>query len=136
MYVTSVTLSRLNSINTIDVTRADWCWLNVKCSMFQCSNVQMLKCSNVQISKCSNLQMFRCSDVQIRIYLNISEYIWIFEYLNILVTNIYSNIRSYQFFFYKHIWTFFRVKFVWTNLFGHSFVSIFLLQIYLDICSC
>ena len=48
----------------------------------------------------------------------------IFEYSNILVTNIYSNIRSYQFFFYKYIWTFVRVKFVCTNIFGHSLVSV------------
>ena len=31
------------------------------------------------------------------------EYIRIFEYSNILVTNIYSDIRSYQFFFYEYI---------------------------------
>ena len=44
----------------------------------------------------------------------------IFKYLNTLVTNLYSDIRSYQFFFYKYIC-------------GHLFVSIFLLQIYSDI---
>ena len=32
-------------------------------------------------------------------------------YSNILVTNIYSDIRSYQFFFYEYIRTFVRVKF-------------------------
>ena len=48
----------------------------------------------------------------------------IFEYSNILVTNIYSDIRSYQFFFYESIWTFVRVKFVCTNIFGHSLVSV------------
>ena len=52
------------------------------------------------------------------------EYIRIFEYSNILVTNIYSDIRSYQFFFYEYIWTFVRVKFVCTNIFGHSLVSV------------
>ena len=54
-----------------------------------------------------------------RIYSNIR----IFEYSNILVTNIYSNIRSYQFFFYKYIQTFICVKSVCTNIFRHSFVS-------------
>ena len=48
----------------------------------------------------------------------------IFEYLNILVTNIYLDIRSYQFFFYKYIQTFVCVKFVCTNIFGHSLVSV------------
>ena len=48
----------------------------------------------------------------------------IFEYSNILVTNIYSDIRSYQFFFYEYIRTFVRVKFVCTNIFGHSLVSV------------
>ena len=52
------------------------------------------------------------------------EYIRIFEYSNILVTNIYSDIRSYQFFFYEYIRTFVRVKFVCTNIFGHSLVSV------------
>ena len=46
------------------------------------------------------------------------------EYLNILVTNIYLDIRSYQFFFYEYIRTFVRVKFVCTNIFGHSLVSV------------
>ena len=67
------------------------------------------------------------------------EYIRIFEYSNILVTNIYSDIRSYQFFFYEYIRTFVRVKFVLriysdihlckfvdTNIFRYSFVSKFL----------
>ena len=48
----------------------------------------------------------------------------IFEYSNILVTNIYSDIRSYQFFFYKYIQTFICVQFVCTNIFGHSLVSV------------
>ena len=52
------------------------------------------------------------------------EYIQIFEYSNILVTNIYSDIRSNQFFFYEYIRTFVRVKFVCTNIFGHSLVSV------------
>ena len=52
------------------------------------------------------------------------EYIRIFEYSNILVTNIYLDIRSYQFFFYEYIQTFVRVKFVCTNTFGHSLVSV------------
>ena len=52
------------------------------------------------------------------------EYIRIFEYSNILVTNKYSDIRSYQFFFYEYIRTFVRVKFVCTNIFGHSLVSV------------
>ena len=48
----------------------------------------------------------------------------IFEYSNILVTNIYSDIRSCQFFFYEYIRTFVRVKFVCTNIFGHSLVIV------------
>ena len=52
------------------------------------------------------------------------EYIQIFEYSNILVTNIYLVIPSYQFFFYEYIRTFVRVKFVCTNIFGHSLVSV------------
>ena len=48
----------------------------------------------------------------------------IFEYSNIFVTNIYSDIRSYQFLFYGYIRTFVRVKFVCTNIFGHSLVSV------------
>ena len=48
----------------------------------------------------------------------------IFEYSNILVTNIYSDIRSYQIFFYEYIQTFIRIKFVCTNIFEHSFVSV------------
>ena len=52
------------------------------------------------------------------------EYIQIFKYSNILVTNIYSDIRSYQLFFYEYIWTFVRVKFVCTNIFGHSLVIV------------
>ena len=52
------------------------------------------------------------------------DYIRIFKYSNILVTNIYSDIRSYQFFFYEYIRTFVRVKFVCTNIFGHSLVSV------------
>ena len=46
--VTSVTLSRFNSINAIEVKI---CWLNV-----ECSNVQIFKCSNVQIFQCSNVK--------------------------------------------------------------------------------
>ena len=37
------------------------------------------------------------------------EYIRIFEYSNILVTNIYSDIHLYQFFFYEYIRIFVRV---------------------------
>ena len=47
------------------------------------------------------------------------EYIRIFEY-----SNIYSDIRSNQFFFYEYIRTFVRVKFVCTNIFGHSLVNV------------
>ena len=52
------------------------------------------------------------------------EYIRIFEYSNILVTNIYSDIRSYQFFFYEYIRAFVRVKFACSNVLGHSLVSV------------
>ena len=54
--VTNVTLSRLNSINAIDVTRS---WLNVECSnvpMFQCSNVTMFQCFNIPIFQSSTVQ--------------------------------------------------------------------------------
>ena len=51
--------------------------------------------------------------------MNIFKYIHIFKYSNIFVTNIYSDIRSYQF--------------VDTNVFGHSFVSSLIVRIYLDI---
>ena len=47
------------------------------------------------------------------------EYIQIFRYSNILVTNIYSDIRSDQFFVYKYIQTF-----VCTNIFRHPCVSV------------
>ena len=45
------------------------------------------------------------------------KYISIFEHLNILVTNIYLDILSCQFFSYKYIWTFVCIKFVCTNTF-------------------
>ena len=44
------------------------------------------------------------------------EYIWIFEYIG----HKYSDICLYQFFFYKYTWTFFCIKFVCTDIFGHS----------------
>ena len=55
---------------------------------------------------------------------NIFEYIHIFKYSNIFVTNIYSDIRSHQFFLYEYIQTFICVEFVCTNIFGYSFVSV------------
>ena len=61
------------------------------------------------------------------------EYILIFEYSNILVTNIYSDIHSYQIFLYEYIRIFIRVKFVCTNIFGHLFVSNLIVQVYSDI---
>ena len=72
----------------------------------------------------------------------------IFKYLNIFVTNVYSDINSYQFFLSEYIRTFVRAKFVCSNIFRHSFVNvlecknktnictIFITNIYLDICSC
>ena len=48
----------------------------------------------------------------------------IFEYSNILGTNIYSDIHSGQFCLYEYIRTFVRVKFVCTNIFRHSFMSV------------
>ena len=48
----------------------------------------------------------------------------IFEYSNILGTNIYSDIRSGQFCLYEYIRTFVWVKFVCTNIFRHSFMSV------------
>ena len=52
------------------------------------------------------------------------EYIRIFECSNILVTNIYSDIRSYQFFIYEYIQTFVHVQFVKTNIFVHECVKV------------
>ena len=43
---------------------------------------------------------------------------------NILGTNIYSDIHSGQFCLYEYIRTFVRVKFVCTNIFRHSFMSV------------
>ena len=63
----------------------------------------------------------------------------IFEYPNILVTNIISDIRSYQVFFDKYSQTFICVKFVCTDIFGHLFVGVLEcknktnIQIYSDI---
>ena len=48
--VTSVTLSCLNSINAIDVTRCKL--MLIECRMFQCSNVPMFQCSNVPMFQC------------------------------------------------------------------------------------
>ena len=48
----------------------------------------------------------------------------IFEYSNILVTNICFDIRSYRFFLHKYIRTSVCVKLVCTNIFGQSFVSV------------
>ena len=62
--VTSVTLSCLNGINAIDVTKC--CVQMFNCSnvpMFQCFNVSMFQCFNVPIFQCSNVPMFRCSNV-------------------------------------------------------------------------
>ena len=70
---------------------------------------------------CTALSMINRKE---RLVSECDEYIRIFEYSNILVMNIYSDIRSYQFFFYEYIRTFVRVKFVGTNIFGHSLVSV------------
>ena len=43
--------------------------------------------------------------------------IWIFEYIG-------HEFRSYQFFLFEYIRTLIRIKFVCTNIFGHSFVSV------------
>ena len=49
----------------------------------------------------------------------------VFKYLNILVMNIYSDIRFICInFFYEYIQTFLRMKFLCTNIFGHSFVIV------------
>ena len=89
------------------------------------------------------------------------KYIWIFEYSNIWVTNIYTDIRTYQFclriylfvsnLFVRiysdiHSWVLkldeylnifeYLYNFQDKYLFGHSFVSKKIVQIYLDICFC
>ena len=75
----------------------------------------------------------------------------IFKYSNILITNIYSDIRLCQFFFYKCIWIFvctnlyiyiFRHAFAsacknWTNIWIYKNIhKIFFTNIYSDIRSC
>ena len=65
-----------------------------------------------------------CSQYLVNPRTECDEYIRIFEYLNILGTNIYSDIHSGQFCLYEYIRTFVRVKFVCTNIFRHSFMSV------------
>ena len=48
----------------------------------------------------------------------------ILEYSNIFLTNIFSDIHSYQFFRDEYIQTFVCVKFSNMNIFGYSFVSV------------
>ena len=80
--------------------------------------------SNI-LHKCLQiLLVFSCPCIPVPSLLTDQSVTNIFEYSNILVTNIYSDIRSYQFFFYKYIRTFIRIKFVCTNIFGHSLVSV------------
>ena len=72
-------------------------------------------CQNIQVSgQMARLQYHKECD----------EYIQIFTYSNIFVTHLYSDIRWHIFFFYRYIWTFDCVKFVCTNIFGHSCVSV------------
>ena len=101
--VTSVTLSCLNSINAIEVTR---CWLMlIECRMFQYSNVPMFQCSNVPIFQYSNVPMIPCSNVQMFKYSNVQmfksecdirENFDTNEYLNIFVSkSCYERISEY-----------------------------------------
>ena len=54
--VRSVTPSRLNSVNEIDVIRKQL--MLIECRMFQCSNDPMFKCSNVPMIQCSYVFFF------------------------------------------------------------------------------
>ena len=54
--VTSVTLSCLNIINAIDVTRRKL--MLIECQIFQCSNDPMFKCFNIPMIQCSNMFFF------------------------------------------------------------------------------
>ena len=47
-----------------------------------------------------------------------------FEDSNILVTNIYSDIHTYQIFLYEYIRIFVCVKYICRNIFGHSWMSV------------
>ena len=72
-------------------------------------------CQNIQVSgQMARLQYHKECD----------EYIQIFTYSNIFVTHLYSDIRWHIFFFYRYIWTFDCVKFVCTNIFGHTLMSV------------
>ena len=68
--------------------------------------------------------MSMSSNMALIIRAECDEYILIFEYSNILVTNIYSDIRLYQTISYEYIQIFVRVKQTCMNVFGHSFVSV------------
>ena len=52
------------------------------------------------------------------------EYIFRHSFVSIFLLRIYSDIRSCQICLYEYIQTFVRVKFVCTNIFGHSLVSV------------
>ena len=113
------------SYQTFDLLFPTWCWLDFSApSLF----MRQLYVLNIHTKGSVQTNMGK----QLRIFLKCvcvcgaecDEYIRIFEYSNILVTNLYSDIRSYQFFFYEYIRTFVRVKFVCTNIFRHSLVSV------------
>ena len=91
-----------------------------------CTSRNLVTFSALTLSPAGDVSLYKAAltCVFTRLWPECDEYIRKFEYSNILVTNIYSDIRSYQFFFYKYIRTFVRVKFVCTNIFGHSLVSV------------
>ena len=89
----------LEDLQSLRLTRLGLNWVAFKCPA----------------TRCFVLEAFRIDWVYIQSVTNI------FEYSNI--TNIYSDIPSYQFLRYKYIRTFDCVKLVFTNIFGYSFVS-------------
>ena len=85
---------------------------------------EYIRTNKFDTNKCPNIFVKeKVIRTNVRIHIR-DQYIRIFEYLNILGTNIYSDIHSGQFCLYEYIRTFVRVKFVCTNIFRHSFMSV------------
>ena len=68
--------------------------------------------------------MSMSSNMALIIRAECDEYILIFEYSNILVTNIYSDIRLYPFFFYEFFGHSFVANENHANIFGFLFMSV------------
>ena len=97
---------------------------------FQRCNLYVSRILNVNLTLKQHVHWYIFHVIQasvssgVEFHTECDEYIRIFEYSNILGTNIYSDIHSGQFCLYEYIRTFVRVKFVCTNIFGHSFMSV------------